>query len=105
MKTIFLLCLASMLFSLEAGAQEISVRGVVMEESQDGKLIPLEFVQVYWLQSQRNTITDSTGYFLIAHGANDGNKLAFRYLGYDPDTVTVSPGQYISVVFKEKANV
>lgn len=105
MKTIFLLCLASMLFSLEAGAQEISVRGVVMEESQDGKLIPLEFVQVYWLQSQRNTTTDSTGYFLIAHGASDGNKLAFRYLGYDPDTVTVSPGQYISVVFKEKANV
>ncbi len=105
MKPIFILYLAFFLIVKEARSQDISVRGVVMEEKQDGKLLPLEFVQVYWLQSQRNTSTDSTGYFIIAHAHEDGNKIAFRYLGYDPDTVEVAPGQYISVLFKEKSNL
>ena len=105
MKTIFLLCMASIVITIEAMSQDISVRGVVMEERQDGNLVPLEFVQVYWLKSQRNTVTDSSGYFFIAHTPEDGNKLAFRYLGYETDTVAVRPGQYVSVLFKEKSNI
>jgi hypothetical protein len=97
--------MALMGLTIKAMSQEISVRGVVMEEKQDGKLVPLEFVQVYWLKSQRNTTTDSTGYFLIAHTNDDGDELAFRYLGYQPDTVTVEPGQYVSVLFKEETNI
>jgi outer membrane receptor protein involved in Fe transport len=102
MKTTFLLCLASFLLSVEAGAQDISVRGVVMEEKQDGSLLPLEFVQVYWLKSQENTITDSTGYFFIPFSTQADDQLAFRYLGYEPDTVKVESGQYVSVLFKEQ---
>jgi outer membrane receptor for ferrienterochelin and colicins len=105
MKKIFLLCMALIVLSIKVMSQDISIRGVVMEEKQDGNLVPLEFVQVYWLKSQRNTITDSTGYFFIAYTPDDGDQLAFRYLGYDPDTVTVSPGQYVSVLFKEKSNM
>jgi hypothetical protein len=55
-------------------AQEISVRGVVMEQKLDGTLSPLEFVNVVWLTSSRQTVTDSTGYFFIAHGPEDGDK-------------------------------
>lgn len=98
--------LAAILVWIAAGhAQDIAVRGVVMEQKLDGTLSPLEFVTVYWQESSRNTTTDSTGYFFLAHGAGDGNRLIFAYLGYDPDTVLTSPGQYVSVVFKEEANV
>jgi len=86
-------------------AQDIYVKGVVMEEMLDGQLVPLEFVNVVWLASNNSTTTDSTGYFFIAHGETDGNKLMFQYLGFDPDTVEVNAGQYLSVVFKEEAKV
>jgi len=86
-------------------AQDISVKGVVMEEMLDGTLSPLEFVNVVWLESNKSTTTDSTGYFFIAHGAADGGRLIFQYLGFNPDTVAVSPGQYLSIVFKEEAKV
>src|SRR5678815_269650 len=69
------------------------------------RLKPLEFVNVVWLTSNKSTTTDSTGYFFIARGAEDGDKLIFQYLGFDQDTVTVSGGQYLSVVFKEEAKV
>ncbi len=105
MKPTIFLCLAFFLMMMEARTQDISVRGVVMEEMQDGSLVPLEFVQVYWLKSQRNTTTDSTGYFFIAYTPEDGDKLAFRYLGYEPETIAVTPGQYVSVLFKEQNNV
>ncbi len=89
----------------EAKAQDISTRGVVMEQMQDGKLVPLEYVTVFWLKSQRNTTTDSTGYFFMSRSPEDGDKLVFTFLGYDPDTVTVEQGKYISVVFKEQNNL
>lgn len=76
-----------------------------MEEKLDGNLMPLEYVNVVWLESNKSTTTDSTGYFFIAHGNEDGGRLIFQYLGFDPDTVAVSPGQYLSIVFKEEAKV
>ena len=76
-----------------------------MEEKQDGSLLPLEFVTVYWQSSSKHTTTDSTGYFIIPHANADGDKLIFQFLGFDPDTVKVSPGQYVSVVFKEESNL
>jgi outer membrane receptor for ferrienterochelin and colicins len=86
-------------------AQDISVRGIVMEEKLDGTLAPIEFANVYWLKSTRSTTTDSSGYFFIAHAPDDGDKLVFQFLGFDPDTVIVSPGQYVSVLFKEEASL
>lgn len=86
-------------------AQDISVRGVVMEEKLDGSLAPIEFANVFWLKSTRSTTTDSTGYFFIAHGPGDGDKLVIQFLGYAPDTVVASPGQYLSVLFKEESSV
>lgn len=92
-------------FTGAAKAQDVSVRGVVMEEQKDGKLIPLEFVSVYWLKSNNHTSTDSTGYFFIAKGAQDGDTLVFRTMGYEPDSVRTISGQYMSVVFKENSTV
>ena len=105
MKNIIML-LSAFFFVIRAGsAQDISVRGVVMEEKIDGDLVPLEFANVYWLKTTKNTTTDSTGYFFIAHSPEDGDKLIFQFLGFEPDTVTVTPGQYVSVLFKEEASV
>src|SRR5690606_20301286 len=75
------------------------------EEQTDGKLIPLEFVTVYWAKSSANTTTDSTGYFFIAKGPGDGDMLVFRHLGHEPDTFVVTAGQYVSVVFKASDHV
>ena len=86
-------------------AQDISVKGVVMEQKQDGSLVPIEFANVYWLKSTRSTTTDSTGYFFIAHAPDDGDKLVFHFLGFEPDTVKVTPGQYVSVLFKEESTM
>ena len=102
----YLLLLFAFFNLMKAGsAQDISVRGVVMEEKLDGKLVPIEFANVYWLKSTRSTTTDSSGYFFIAHAADDGDQLIFQFLGFVPDTVKVSPGQYVSVLFKEEASV
>ena len=101
-----LLMLAAFFFLMKmGGAQDISVRGIVMEEKLDGTLAPIEFANVFWLKSTRSTTTDSSGYFFIAHAPDDGDKLVFQFLGFDPDTVIVSPGQYVSVLFKEESNV
>ena len=105
MRNISFFVLACMMVIHAGKAQDISVKGVVMEEKQDGSLVPIEFANVYWLKSTRNTTTDSTGYFFIAHAPEDGDKLVFQFLGFEPDTVDVVPGQYISVLFKEEATV
>ena len=81
-----ILALTAFFLMMKAGsAQDISVRGVVMEEKLDGSLVPIEFANVYWLKSTRNTTTDSTGYFFIARGADDGDTLVFLFLGWEPD--------------------
>jgi len=99
----YLMILSAFFMMIKVGsAQDISVRGIVMEEKLDGTLAPIEFANVYWLKSTRSTTTDSSGYFFIAHAPNDGDKLVFQFLGFDPDTVIVSPGQYVSVLFKEE---
>lgn len=105
MKNIIMLLAAFFFIVKVASAQDISVRGVVMEEKLDGGLVPLEFATIYWLKTTKNTTTDSTGYFFIAHSPEDGDKLVFQFLGFEPDTVTVTPGQYVSVLFKEEASV
>ena len=89
MRHILLLGLACMIFIHAGKAQDISVKGVVMEQKQDGSLVPVEFANVVWLKSTRNTTTDSTGYFFIAHAPEDGDKLIFQFLGFEPDTVKV----------------
>jgi outer membrane receptor for ferrienterochelin and colicin len=94
-----------LLISMGVGAQDISVRGVVVEEKLDGSLVPVEFANVYFEKSTRHTTTDSTGYFFLPMAPEDGFKLIVQFLGFLPDTITVYPGQYLSVLFKEEASV
>ena len=80
MRYIVPLVLACMILIPAGKAQDISVKGVVMEQNQDGGLVPLEFANVYCLKTTRNTTTDSTCYFFIAHAPDDGDKLIFPFL-------------------------
>lgn len=86
-------------------AQDISIRGVVMEEKLDGNLEPIAYANVYFEKSSRNTTTDTSGYFFLVMAPEDGFKLIVQFLGFEPDTITVYPGQYVSVLFKEEASL
>lgn len=105
MRHLFRLLVVWCLFSTASNAQDISVRGVVMEEKLNGNLSPIEFVNVFFPKSGRHTTTDSSGYFFIPMAAGDGDQLVFQYLGFTPDTVEVEAGQYVSILFKEEASV
>jgi outer membrane receptor protein involved in Fe transport len=75
------------------------IEGIVMEELANGKLQPLEFVNVYWLNSKVSTTTDSTGYFHMAKGQNS-TKLVVSYVGYLPDTIPIRGNQFVNIVLK-----
>ncbi|MDX1476339.1 MAG: TonB-dependent receptor [Saprospiraceae bacterium] len=72
------------------------VRGVIMEESSNGRLSPLEFVHVFWEGATQGVYTDSTGYFEIGLSP-ETRDLVVSYVGYDPDTITVGSELYMSI--------
>jgi outer membrane receptor protein involved in Fe transport len=51
--------------------------------------VPLEGVQVFWLESQQGTLSDSEGHFSIKQSPHD-KQLVFRMTGYQTDTVKVT---------------
>jgi hypothetical protein len=106
MRHILFLLSAFFLVMKAGSAQDISVRGVVMEEKLDGSLIPIEFANVYWLKkftTVQPRIQQDTS--LLPTALTDGDRLIFQFLGFEPDTVKATPGQYISVLFKEEASL
>ncbi|MBO4403421.1 MAG: carboxypeptidase-like regulatory domain-containing protein, partial [Bacteroidales bacterium] len=65
------------------------LRGVIEEETPDGKTAPLEGVSVQWLGTQTGTYTDTAGYFslkkVIGH-----RQLIVRHAGYRHDTIFIA---------------
>ena len=65
------------------------LRGVIEEETPDGKTAPLEGVSVQWLGTQTGTYTDTAGYFslkkVIGH-----RQLLVRHAGYRHDTLFIA---------------
>ncbi|MBO7624730.1 MAG: TonB-dependent receptor [Bacteroidales bacterium] len=65
------------------------LRGVIEEETPDGKTVPLEGVSVQWLGTQTGTYTDTAGYFslkkVIGH-----RQLLVRHAGYRHDTLFIA---------------
>ena len=82
------------------------LQGVVMEESANGTLQPLEFVNVYWESESAATYTDSTGSFTlelppgVARGGFVSDPVIVSYVGYDPDTIQIGHERYVSIVLK-----
>ncbi len=65
-----------------------SLKGVVITESEKGKLEPVPFANVYWMDSNYGTSTDSSGTFQIAIPDN-ATVLIASFVGYQSDTVVV----------------
>lgn len=71
-------------------ANELS--GVVFELS-DGKKVPLPGANIYWAGSTIGTTSDSKGKFVIERPSKGKANLVFSYVGYNTDTIPVSPTQ------------
>ena len=75
------------------------LRGVVAEEDEKGRLIPLYGVNVYWKGTSRGTSTDTNGVFRIADD-HSNHQLVFSYVGYANDTVFIVNHEDLMVVLK-----
>ena len=84
-KTLFLLLCCGLTPALHGQY----LRGVIEEETPDGKTAPLEGVSVQWLGTQTGTYTDTAGYFslkkVIGH-----RQLLVRHAGYRHDTLFIA---------------
>jgi outer membrane cobalamin receptor len=86
LKFLLILCL-----TYNASAQKAGyISGKVLEIDSHGHIEPLEFVNVYYVDSQEGLITGSDGSFSIRNPLpEDGDKLVFSYMGYKQDTIIV----------------
>ena len=65
------------------------LRGVIEEETADGKTAPLEGVCVQWSGTQTGTYTDSAGLFSLKKIFNH-NQLIISYVGHKRDTLFIA---------------
>ena len=85
-KTIGLLLMQGLAIAL--WSQE-SVSGVVISEDKKGRFNPIPFANVYWMDSNFGTTTDSNGVFQLAIPENASYLIA-SFVGYSSDTIEVS---------------
>ena len=68
------------------GMPSDTLRGVVVEQDEQGRFQPLPMAHVYWMGTQRGTTTNGQGLFALpAHP--ETRQLVVRYTGYAPDTL------------------
>lgn len=81
------------------GAQAVSeeIRGKVVENNDDGKKEPLVGVNVYWAGTNLGTSSDEHGLFQL-NSTGKTNRLVFSYVGFQNDTIVVTPGKELLVV-------
>ena len=56
---------------------------------------PVEGVNVYWLKTDKGTITKSSGEFKIQK-LNNVSSLVFSYIGFKMDTIDIADKKFIS---------
>ena len=92
MKTILIYILLFTL--LPAFSQEDShyLSGRVFETDENGNRNTVEFANVYWLVNNEGVITNNKGEFRIhkPHGQEGDLKLIVSYIGYNPDTISIT---------------
>ncbi len=81
------------LMYLGAFSQE-KVEGMVMEANNSNKHIGLSGANVYWMNSQIGTITNTEGLFSIPY-KKEYNKLIISYVGFESDTLTINAPKMI----------
>ena len=74
-----------------------SIKGVVLEEDKKGSFRPLAGASVIWLGTNKGTLTDSSGVFVISHAGNS-DRLVISYTGYSADTITVTNKREVKII-------
>ena len=77
-----------LILSLPAHAQHY-IKGVVIEETEQGKFQAVPFANVVWLGTTEGAVTDTSGVFKIAHKP-EYKQLIVSFLGYQSDTIAVN---------------
>ena len=77
------------------------IKGIVLQETNTGKLNPLFNASVYWLGTNTGVFTDSIGVFSIPPNAIS-NKLVISYIGYKSDTINVDPNSALKMILASK---
>jgi outer membrane receptor for ferrienterochelin and colicin len=77
---------------LDAGIAQ-TLKGIVYEKDENQNKIPLVGTNVFWEETQIGTTSDEQGFFELEKIESDHLHLIVSYIGYQPDTVEVSPEQ------------
>lgn len=94
-----------LLFSAFWVSAQQSVKGVVVTQSKKGKLEPIPFANVYWMNSNYGTSTDSNGTFQLAIPENP-TKIIASFVGFVSDTQSVNDyDKPISFELKESVDL
>jgi len=88
-----LLCCASLAFS------QGTLEGMVLEQNNQNKQLPLYGANVYWMDSQIGTVTNAKGVFTIPF-SGEYNKLIISYVGFESDTLDISEPRKINHFLK-----
>lgn len=75
------------------------IKGLVQEKTDNGNA-PLVGANVFWLQSNIGTTTNTKGEFEISNPDVFPAKLVFSYVGYQSDTLQVESSKFIVVTLK-----
>jgi len=81
------LCLFILLFSWSVQAQQQLTGQIKIKEN--ATELPIEGVNLIWLNTSMGTITDQSGNFKLPMSSNS-NKLVISYLGFKTDTLIIS---------------
>lgn len=94
--------IAGLIFSIAPAQEPLRLRGVVLEKSDDGMFHPVIGASVYWLGTVSGTTTDTSGVFHLPF-STASDRLVVSYIGYHPDTLTISDQKKVNVILKSDA--
>jgi outer membrane receptor for ferrienterochelin and colicins len=77
------------------------IKGIVLQETNTGKLNPLFNASIYWLGTNTGVFTDSVGVFSIKPSTNS-TKLVISYIGYKSDTIDVASNNELKIFLASK---
>lgn len=88
-----------LLSSIASSVLAQSLVGVVMEETKDGMFRPIPYADVFWLDTQTGTVTDSIGKFELPL-IEGKNRLVVSSVSYQSDTVEITQFDKLTIVLK-----
>jgi outer membrane receptor for ferrienterochelin and colicins len=71
----------------------------------NGKSIPLSFVNLIWAGTNSGAISDESGNFSIVRNSENNSRLVVSYIGYSTDTITVTNNNFLTIRLKPDGKI